>query len=265
MRLRDEARDDYDRAVALDPNSAEAYMQRAELRQAGGDRDGAIEDYTRALATGAAPARAYFKRATAKFYKKDFEGAKADREAGFKAEPKDELSWVARAENRLMFNKDAKGALADAEEALKVNPWSVLALQAKGAILTEHLNRPEEALKVFDRAVELHPDYVPARAARGVHLARAGKRDEALRDAAEALRRDTRAPNLYQVGCIYALTAKTHPDDRREAVKLLWAALKSGFGLDMVDTDSDLDALRPGADFQAIVKDAKALHARRKD
>jgi serine/threonine protein kinase/Tfp pilus assembly protein PilF len=265
LRLAADARGDYDRAAELDPNSAEAYMQRAELREAAGDRDGAIEDYTRALATGAAPARAYFKRATARYHKKDFEGAKADRDAGFKAEPKDELSWVARAENRVKFGNDAKAALADIEEALKVNPWSVLALQNKAAILSECLREPAEAMKVLDRAVELHPDYVPARAGRGVLLARAGKRDLALRDAEESLRRDTRAPNLYQVGCIYALTARGNPEDRREAVRLLWAALKTGYGLDLVETDADLDALRPEKDFQAFVKEAKALFARRKD
>jgi hypothetical protein len=116
---------------------------------------------------------------------------------------------------------------------------------------------------VLSRAVELNPDYVPARAGRGVLLARAGKRDAALQDAKEALRRDTRAPNLYQVGCIYALTAKTHPEDRREALKLLWDGLRTGFALDLVDTDTDLDALRADAAFQALVRDAKALHAPR--
>lgn len=261
LRYFDNAREDYDRALKLDPKLTEAFVQRGELREATGDRAGAIEDYTRALETGTAPVRAYFKRATAKFYKGDHDGAKADREAGFKLTPADELSWVARAENRWL--KDPKAALQDTEEALKVNPWSVFALQMKAAILSEGLKRPDDALKVLDRAVELHPDYVPARAGRGVLLARAGKRDEALRDARDALRRDTRAPNLYQVGCIYALTAKTHPEDKREARKLLWDGLKTGFALDIVDTDSDLNALRGDQDFKALVADAKALNVPR--
>ena len=255
------ARADYDRALELDPAPTEALIQRADLREATGDRDGAIEDYTRVIAAGTAPARVYFKRATAKFMKKDFDGAKADREAGFKIVPADELSWVARAENRMA--DDPKGALADTDEALKLNPWSALALQLKAAILSGGLNRDADAIGVLDRAVELHPDCVPARAGRGVLLARAGKRDAALRDAAEALRRDTRAPNLYQVGCIYALAAKTHADDKREALNLLWGGLKAGFALDIVDTDTDLDALRADKNFKDMVKDAKALNAPR--
>jgi tetratricopeptide (TPR) repeat protein len=148
-------------------------------------------------------------------------------------------------------------------EALKINPWSVFALQMKAAILSEALHRPAEALAVLDRCVELHPDYSPARAGRGVLHARAGNRAAALRDAQGARRRDTRAPNLYQVGCIYALTAKTHPEDRREALNLLWAGLKTGFALDSVDTDTDLDALRDDEEFKNMVKDAKVLQATR--
>ena len=125
LRFYPEAREDYDRALKLDPKLTEAFIQRAQLREATLDYDGAIEDYTRALETGTAPARVYFKRAVAKTLKNDLAGAKADREAGFKIVPTDELSWVARAENRLP--NDPKGALADADEALKINPWSVFA------------------------------------------------------------------------------------------------------------------------------------------
>ncbi|AMV24726.1 Serine/threonine-protein kinase PrkC [Gemmata sp. SH-PL17] len=265
MRVYPEAREDYDRALKLDPKLAEAYVQRGQLREATGDAPGAIEDYTRALATGIAPARAYFKRATTKFLKNDLEGAKADREAGFKVTPADEMSWVARAENLLQFSQDPKAALADVDEALKANPWSVFALELKAHLLSEHLQRPDDALAALNRAIELHPDYVAARAGRGVLLARAGKRVEALRDAQEAVRRDTRATNLYQVGCIYALTAKTNPEDKRAALNLIWDGIKTGYALDFVDTDSDLDAIRKDQEFQKLVRDAKALNAPRSE
>src|SRR5205814_1994319 len=130
--------------------------------------------------------------------------------------------------------EDPKAALGFVEEALKFNPMSIPGLQLKAHLLAERLNRPVEALAALNRAVELHPDHVPALAGRGVVLARAGKREAALRDAQDALRRDSRAPNLYQVACIYALTAKTNPEDKREALTLLWQGLRTGFGLDIV-------------------------------
>ena len=66
------------------------------------------------------------------------------------------------------------------------------------------------------------------------------------------------------MGCIYALTAKTHPEDRREALHLLWEGLRTGFGLDIVHGDTDLDALRNDQEFKDIVKDAEALHGPRR-
>ena len=127
----------------------------------------------------------------------------------------------------------------------------------------ERLGQQQEAKKALDRAVELNPDYVPARAGRGVVLARRGKRDEALRDARESLIRDTLPPNLYQVACIYALTSamdKGHPEDKREAFRLLFAAVRTGFGLDIVDTDPDLDPLRKDEEFKRLVAGARAFH-----
>ena len=57
------------------------------------------------------------------------EGEKADRAAGFRIRPADELSWIAWAENRPAT--DATAALADVEEALKLNPMSIPGLQQK--------------------------------------------------------------------------------------------------------------------------------------
>jgi tetratricopeptide (TPR) repeat protein len=262
LRFRHLAIRDYDRAIELDPGLCDAFVLRAEARLAEGDLAGAEEDYTRALGTGTAPARVHFLRAVVRHHRGNAEGAKADREAGFRLRPADELSWIAWAENRL--DSDPKAALADVEEALQLNPMSIPGMQLKAHILAERLSRGEESLTVLNRLVELHPDHVPGIAGRGVVLARAGQREAAHRDAKEALRRDTRPPNLYQVGCIYALTARTHSEDRREALHLLWEGLRTGFGLDIVHTDHDLDGLRRDKEFQDLVKDAEALRGPRR-
>ena len=41
---------------------------------------------------------------------------------------------------------------------------------------------------------------------------------------------------------------RTRPT-RPKAFELLWAALRTGFGLDIVDTDTDLDPIRKRPDF----------------
>ncbi|HXD85116.1 MAG TPA: protein kinase, partial [Urbifossiella sp.] len=253
---------DYDRAIELKPDWSEAYIQRAQARAALGDAINAEADYTMALNTGGAPVRVYFLRADARRRLGRAKEADADRTAGMKLTPNDELSWIGRAEMRVASNPT--GALEDVEQALKLNPFSVFGFQMKAHILAERLKKPEEAITVLDRGVKLHPDHVPLRAGRGVLLARAGKHTAAIRDAREALRRDSRPPNLYQVGCIYALTAASHPEDKPEAIALLWAGLKTGFGMDFVDTDTDLDGLRKDRSFREMLADAKALEAARK-
>ena len=65
------------------------------------------------------------------------------------------------------------------------------------------------------------------------------------------------------VACIYALTSATgkgHPEDKTEAFRLLWLSLKTGFGLDIVDTDTDLDPLRKDPEFKRVVDGARAFY-----
>jgi hypothetical protein len=123
----------------------------------------------------------------------------------------------------------------------------------KAHLLAEHLNRPAEAIAALDRAVELYPDYVPARAGRGVLRARAGDRTGAIQDAEDALTRDARPPNLYQVGCIYALTAAKAPTDRFKAVELIASAVRGGFGREYLASDPDLGPIRSSSEFSRLL------------
>lgn len=246
------AREDYDRAIRLDPNLTEAYLLRATAKDADGDLAGAERDLSLALETESPPVRVYYLRADVRDRRGDKDGAAKDRATGLRLKPTDELSWIGRAELRAEVEPVA--ALADVEEALALNPFSLDAMQMKAHLLAEHLKRTAEAIAVLDRAVQFYPESPPARAGRGVLLARLGKRDAALRDARDALLADLHAPNQYQVGCIYALTSKDHPADRDEAFRLLWAALRTGFGRDIYKTDADLDPIRNDPAFARLIE-----------
>src|SRR5262249_17528221 len=157
--------------IALDPTLADAYVLRAGVRDALGDLKEAEADYGRALDTGKATAQVYFQRADVRRKLGDKAGAAADRAAGYRTPAADESSWLARAENRVA--DDPAGALTDVEEALKLDPEFVYGLQFKAYVLAERLNRQDEAIEVLNRTVALYPHFVPARAGRGVLLARA--------------------------------------------------------------------------------------------
>ena len=74
-------------------------------------------------------------------------------------------------------------------------------------------------------------------------------------------RRDRQPFTLYQVAGIYALTSRQEPEDRREAFRLLAAALREGTGLDLIDRDRDLDPIRKQPEFRSLVEAARALRA----
>jgi tetratricopeptide (TPR) repeat protein len=178
----------------------------------------------------------------------------------------DERSWIARGLARL--GSDPAAALADFDQALTLDPTSRDALQNKAHVLAEKLpaKTPDEkqqltlqAIEQLDKALALYPDFAPARSGRGVLLARLGKRDAAVADARGALQRDTRPEVLYQVACIYALTVKEQPDDRLEALRLLAAALRQGYGHELLEIDSDLDLIRNNPEFRKLVTAARTL------
>jgi tetratricopeptide (TPR) repeat protein len=249
---------DFDQTIRLKPDLADAYLNRGLAHEGLAHYADGIRDLSTALDLGTPRTQVYFFRAAVREKAKDREGAKRDWELGMKLQPADEQSWVSRGLARQ--DKDSKGALADFDEALKLNPRSFPALQNKAHVLADLVKDDKEAVVVLGTAVAMFPDSAMARAGRGVSRARLGYRVKALADAEEALLLDTSPPNLYQVAGIYALTSKNHPEDRLRALQLLAYGLKGGFGLDLVDTDTDLDPIRQAPEFRRLVTAAKELH-----
>jgi tetratricopeptide (TPR) repeat protein len=149
---------------------------------------------------------------------------------------------------------DPQTALTDFEEALRQNPRSLPALENKAHILGEKLGRTTEAVEVLTRAITLYPEHAPARASLGTLRARLGRRGLALEEARAALALDASPQTLFQVAGIWALTSRQVPDDRRQAVALLSAALRQGYGHDLLRTDTDLDPIRDDPLFRPLLQ-----------
>ncbi|HEV8059508.1 MAG TPA: tetratricopeptide repeat protein [Gemmataceae bacterium] len=254
-----QAVEDYDQAIRLQPKLVDAYMNRALAHDNLGEFREALADLNAAIELDPKRSHAYLFRANVRRKTGDKAGAEHDEVRGLGEEPHDALSWVARALAKR--ESDPRMALADLEQALKLNPHSFEGLQNKAALLDDKFHKDKEALDVMNEAVRIYPDSVLARGGRGVLLARIDKRTEALEDAQEALLLDSSPPTLYQVACIYAQTSKKVPDDRVKALNLLSAALRTGFALEWIDTDHDLDPLRKLPEFAKAVAAARELAA----
>jgi len=186
----------------------------------------------------------------------DKEGARQDMARGLELKPTDEKSWLARGIAKL--SGDLPGALKDFEKAAEVNPRSLAALQNQAHVLSK-LGRNAEAIHVLDQVIKLYPDYVPARAGRGVMRARLQQRQAALEDADDSLARDFGPATQYQVAGIFALTSQQDADDRTQALRYLSSALRKGFGFELLEQDKDLDPIRNRPEFRQLVTAARAL------
>ncbi len=255
------ARTAFDEAIRLRPDLPQAYYNRALAKFHLRDLPGARADLTHLLEGPKPPLRAYLLRAKVREREGDREGARRDQEAGIRAEPRDERDWTARGLARQP--RDPRAALADYERALELNPRYLAALMDKANVLGEDLGRTEEAIASLDKAATLYPNYVPARAARGVLLARLGRREAAHADARQTLRMDSKPFTVYQVAGAYAQTSRQEPDDRREAFRLLGSALSQGVGLDLIPKDRDLDPIRNEPEFRELVEAARARLGRK--
>ena len=91
-------------------------------------------------------------------------------------------------------------------------------------------------------------------------LARLGRREEALKDAAASLSLDDSAETLYRAACTFALTSAKVPGDGGEALRLLARAIrKDGTpGSRRMDADPDLAPVRDRPEF-ARLRDALRL------
>lgn len=258
LRQRDfsRARADLDRAAELVPDAADIYLNRALAHQGLKEYKEGLADLDKAIELGAPHSRAILMRGRLKELAGDAEGAKTDLADGLRETPTDELGWINRGVARV--GTDLPGALGDFDAALRLHPRSLTAMQNKAHVLSK-LGRNEDAIAVLGRLVELYPDYVPARAGRGVLNARVGNDRAALADAKEALARDTSPPNLYQLAGVYALLDRQRPENRAEAIKLLTAALRAGFGHDFIETDKDLDPIRETPEFKQVLGGVRAL------
>ncbi|HMF12950.1 MAG TPA: tetratricopeptide repeat protein, partial [Gemmataceae bacterium] len=248
---------DFDKTIELQPDLADAYLHRAMAHQRLKEFAPAVADAQKALELGSPPLRCRFLLADLRDSTGDRPGASRERQEAMRQQPTDADSWVARGLARI--EADPKGALEDFNHALAINPRYPQALQNKISVLQERLGRGKEAVEVLNFAIEISPDSVDLLGGRGIQLARMGQREAAHKDAEACLRLHDYPFTKYQVAGIYALTSKTHPDDRKKALSLLFEALKEGSGFEYLEHDSDLEPIRNAPEFKTLVDAARIL------
>ena len=119
---------DYDTAIRLAPDFADAYINRADAREELGDLEGAIKDYSTAIRLGADYAFVYAGRAKVKSDLSDNKGAIEDYNTAIRLKPEDNLLaaiYVNRSSAKVDLG-DYKGAIEDCNAAIRLKPQDAI-------------------------------------------------------------------------------------------------------------------------------------------
>jgi tetratricopeptide (TPR) repeat protein len=252
------AEEEFTRAIELDAKYGDAYKNRGVAKMILRKNREAEQDLTDALAREVSPIQVHLLRARVRDQLGDVAGAKADRIAADEFRPENANDLLVRGYTRLP--KDPSGALADFESAAALNPRSLEAWQNQAHVLSTYLGDDAGALAAASRASKLYPECGVAGAGKAVLLARIGRREEAHKEA-DRIRVLCDDPRVtYQLGCVFAQTSRTHPEDCEKAFTLLRHAFRDGYrDVATFDTDADLEPIRKLPEFSSLAAAVKTL------
>ena len=280
--------------IGLSPDSSWAYFNRGYIFAQQGSKPEAISDYTRAIKYSSEFSSAYFNRGLAYLETRQYELALADFErvrslgrddAVLDAGCAMALEGVGRhedADRLFTLATDRGGEALDAstlrirwtygfavahrapqlarqafDDVLSANPNHPQALYGRGMLAMQTAALPQ-AVKFFDRALRVAPEFVEPRRYRAITLARLGELENAAEDANLCLEKGpTASENLYTAACVAALSARKlrSAELRAQAIEILKQAIKCGTSRRKLLDDPDLSALRDDAEFQKLARE----------
>jgi tetratricopeptide (TPR) repeat protein len=204
----DGAMADFSRALELDPQSADAYLQRADAKEKKGDDDGAIADFNQALTLEPKNVQAYLNRGTARKNNGDLDGALADFSQAIEIDPNNPAAYAHRAGARGIMD-DANGEIADLTRVLELEPQDVKRRDTAdfNRVVNAYLNRGSAegakgdlaaAVADYTHAIELIPDSSPiGYEARADSKNSQGDYDGAIADYSHVLKTDSKYVEAY--------------------------------------------------------------------
>jgi tetratricopeptide (TPR) repeat protein len=222
--------EEYDQAIALDPQYAEAYLARGYTYAIMGDLDRAIADFDQAIALDPQLAEAYAKRGTAYAVKGDFDQAIADLDQAIALDPQNANAYMNRG-NAYDDIGDFDRAIADFDQAIALDPQHAGAYANRGMAYAEQGDL-DRAIVDFDQAIALNPQYAYAYYRRGLAYTNIGDLDRAIADFDQAIALNPQYADAYYdrgFACyIKFINSLLSSQEQQQAISDLETALELG-------------------------------------
>jgi tetratricopeptide (TPR) repeat protein len=187
--------DDYNQAIKINPNLAEAYSNRGAVRDDLGDKQGAIDDYNQAIKINPNYALAYNNRGNARYQLGDKPRAIDDFNQAIKFNPNLAQAYYNRGIVRYDLG-DKPGAIDDFNQAIKINPNLALAYNNRGIVRDELGDKPG-AIDDYTQAIKINPNLALAYNNRGIVRDELGDKPGAIDDYTQAIKINPNYANAY--------------------------------------------------------------------
>ncbi|MBE9071399.1 tetratricopeptide repeat protein [Microcystis sp. LEGE 08355] len=175
---------DYNQAIKLNPDYADAYNNRGNAKSDLGDKQGAIADYNQAIKLNPDYANTYFWRGLAKSDLGDKQGAIADYNQAIKLNPDDADFYNNRGWAKYNLG-DKQGAIKDYNQAIKLNPDFAFPYNNRGWA-KYNLGDKQGAIADYNQAIKLKPDFAVPYYNRGLRYKELNDNEKAIKDFRQA-------------------------------------------------------------------------------
>lgn len=186
---------DYDRALVIDPQNVNAYINRGLLRSEKGELEAAEADQTKAIALDPDNATAYSNRGFVKSNKGAYEAAIVDLEKAIALDPRHAYAYNNRGQTLAALGRHEE-ALADYDKSIALDSENAISFYNRGQSRYE-LGDHARAIADFDKALALNPRMADAYNNRGFARSALGEYEAAIADHGKALVIDPKSAEAY--------------------------------------------------------------------
>ena len=249
----DRAIADFDAAIKLDPQHAQAYNNRGAAWQGKDDIDRAIMDYSEAIRLDPKIVGAYNNRALAWLSKGENDRAIADYDEAIRLNPK-----YTQAYNNRALAWQAKGdydrAIADYGAAIRINPQYAVTYYNR-ALMWQAKGDNDRAIADYGEAIRFNLQFAEAYNNRGYAWRAKGDTVRAIADYSEAIRFNPRNVNAYiALAWLLATSSDANARDGMRAVQMAEKAGELGASNEPVHFDLLAAAYAESGRYAAAVR-----------